>query len=400
MHSRKSHSWISQSLVVVIFAAFCAGTEAQTRNPGKQVSSVAELLVLAADPKTIFDEVQVSRFLGTLSDAERRSVEHQLIGLPHEELIAGILVAVLKMRDEGAAELIASRVSGWKPGTQLRALEIAGIGRGPFQVIPRTLLQDASHNAGTSALAGFSAGVLGRASLVLAKTGNPTDLQMIQSVAHLRPKSWGIWMALAYGDGMNASLAALAETVYQDTSADVPLRVAAATALEAFDAKAGAYAIAQIQSYLAQFGSQDALTMVRAANRATAPGTHSPAPEALQLATFTNNMYILSSLLVLKSDSARQLTLQQLTVKNQVIRMFCGIVAARRWPADLLKAGRALFTEHEYADLAAVIAIYRPEQAAAAAAAAPADKLATAKSRIIAGGLGVALLEAATLSYF
>src|SRR5207302_7551610 len=101
-------------LVVLIFVAAVGGAAAQTRNRGKQVSTVAELLALAGDPKTVFDAVQVSRFLGTLPDADRRSVEHQLLGLPHEELIASILVGVVKTRDEGAVELIAARISGWK----------------------------------------------------------------------------------------------------------------------------------------------------------------------------------------------------------------------------------------------------------------------------------------------
>jgi hypothetical protein len=111
-------------------------------------------------------------------------------------------------------------------------------------------------------------------------------------------------------------------------------------------------------------------------------------------------MYMMSSLLVLKSESIHQLTLQYLTGKNQVIRRLCGIVAARRWPSELLKAGRGLFSEEEYTKLAAVIAIYRPENPAAAASAAPADKLAAAKSRIRAAGLSVVIGDAETLSYF
>src|SRR5712692_6139369 len=104
-------------LVVLMFIAAVGGAAAQTH--GKQVSTVAELLALAADPNTVFDAVQVSRFLGTLPDAERRSVEHRLIGLPHEELISSVLVHVLKARDDGAAELIASRISAWKTDTQV-----------------------------------------------------------------------------------------------------------------------------------------------------------------------------------------------------------------------------------------------------------------------------------------
>ena len=112
----------------------------------------------------------------------------------------------------------------------------------------------------------------------------------------------------------------------------------------------------------------------------------------------------MSALLVLRSESVHQMTLQYLTAKNQVIRMQCGIVGARRWPAELLKAGRGLFTDQEYAELAvelaAVIAIYRPEQATAASAAAPPDKFATAKSKIAASGLDAIPLGGGVLSLF
>jgi hypothetical protein len=243
-----------------MFAASFGGAAGQTPNRGKQVSTVSELLSLAADPKTVFDVVQVSEFLGKLPAAERRSVDHQLIGLPHEELLSVVLVRVLRTRDEGAAELIASRISAWKPTTRLRAIHIAAIARGPFQTIPRALLRDAI--AGGASIIGsgdLGPDSLGRAALVLAKTGNPANVQMVQSAARLQPRSWGVWMALAYGEAMNPSLVAVAEDIYQDTSAALPLRVAAATALEPFDAKAGAYAVGQIQSYLTQFGGQDAL---------------------------------------------------------------------------------------------------------------------------------------------
>lgn len=111
-------------------------------------------------------------------------------------------------------------------------------------------------------------------------------------------------------------------------------------------------------------------------------------------------MCLMTALLLLKSDSARQLTLQYLTAKNHVIRGFCGIVAARRWPADLLKSGRGVFSEDEYTNLAAVIAVYRPEHGAAAAGAAPAGKMAAAQSRVAASGLGVVLFDGAMLNLF
>src|SRR5438046_977531 len=106
--------FIERWLLGLTFAAALGCATAQTPSKGKQFSTVTELLALAADPKTQFDTVQVSRFLGTLSAAERQAVDHQLIALPHEELIVGVLVRVLRNRDEGAVGLIASRISGWK----------------------------------------------------------------------------------------------------------------------------------------------------------------------------------------------------------------------------------------------------------------------------------------------
>jgi hypothetical protein len=385
-------------LAVVTLAMISGTVAAQTRHP-KQVSSVAELLALAADPKTDFDAMQVFRFLAALPNGEERAVEHQLLRLPHERLIAAVLVHVLNTRDSDAAEVIASQVSGWAPTTQLSALDVAGVARGPFLAIPRTLLRDAIGGAKISAAADVSTDVIGDASIVLARTGSPTDLKMIQTVAGLQPRSWGVWMALAYWDGMNASLTAVAESVFQDPSAALPLRLAAATALEPFDNKAAAYAVDQVQLYLTQFGGQDAAAFLSEAIRAS--GKNGLGPAALQYATFEKNMPMMSALLVLKAEAIHQLTIENLNAKNQLIRRLCGIVAARRWPADLLKAGQGLFSSKEYLNLAATITIYRPEQAAAAARVAAAEKMSAAKSLIMKSGLGVVLPEAGgTLSHF
>jgi hypothetical protein len=400
MDSGILHKFVRRWLVGLAVATAFGCAAAQTRSDGKQFSTLAELLALAADPTTQFDTIQVSRFLGTLSSADRRGANHQLILLPHEELIVGALLDVLRTRDDSAAELIAPRLAGWKDATQARAVHIAAVARGPYLTIPRTLLRNAVNGTKVSGSALRSADPLGSACLVLASTGNVSDLQMIQNAARLQPKSWGVWMALAYGGAMNASLVPLAEGVYQDVSAALPLRIAAATALEPFDTKAADYAVNQLQSFLAEFSGQDALVAARDAFRASVPGTGVPGLSAAQHADFKKNLYMLSALLVLKSESIHQLTLQSLGVKNQVIRMLCGIVAARRWPNDLLKAGRGLFTDYEYAKLAAVVAIYRPEQASAAAAVIPGDKFAAAKSRIVEAGLGTVLLEAELLSYF
>jgi len=259
-------------------------------------------------------------------------------------------------------------------------------------------LRDAVGGAKVTGSAIFGTDPLGSACLVLARTGSTADFQLIQGAARLQPKSWGVWMALAYGEGMNASLVASAENVYQDASAPLPLRVAAATALEPFDAKAAAYALGQMQSFVAEFGGQDALVAALDALRASTPGRGEPGPAALQHARFANNLYMMSALLVLKSEVAHQLTSQCLTATNQVIRRLCGNVAARRWPDELLRAGQGLFTDYEYADLAAVIAVYWPEQAAAAAAAVPADKFAEARSKITASG--IPFDDTGVLSYF
>jgi hypothetical protein len=199
---------------------------------------------------------------------------------------------------------------------------------------------------------------------------------------------------------MNAELAAVAQGIYQDTNAAIPLRVAAATALEPFDAKAAAYAMGQIESYLTQFSGQAIDESLAEVLRARRTGSNTADTPTAQFSTFIHNTHIMSALLVLKSESVHQLTVQHLTSRNGWIREVCGIVAARRWPADLLKSGQGVFSNQEYANLAAVIVAYRPDQAAAAAAAVPADRLAAASSRLTANGLGVFLEAGGVLSHF
>src|SRR5205085_1343698 len=59
-------------VAIAVAVAVCQSAAGQTRRHPKQVSSVKELLALAADPKSDFDYMQVSRFLGTLPAAERQ----------------------------------------------------------------------------------------------------------------------------------------------------------------------------------------------------------------------------------------------------------------------------------------------------------------------------------------
>ena len=77
-----------------------------------------------------------------------------------------------------------------------------------------------------------------------------------------------------------------------------------------------------------------------------------------------------------------------LNSRNEDVRGLCAIVAARRWPDELLKAGQGSFSDLEYPDLLAIIALYHPELAGLAAAKITPARMQKAKSHVDLVGVG------------
>ena len=358
---------------------------------GPCITTVVQVLDYAADPKTkpansFFQCLkEAGQVLKTLPASQRKQVFQQVIAGNNNALASSIANWAVIENDMDLAHLIASRIASWSAQDQSAILGNLAMKRDAWMEVPRQLVQ-AAVNAGRVAQPSDSPNEpVGKAAIILAKSGTPADREMILNLAQLRPYSWGIWMAIAYVGAMDAPRVASASPVYKDNTAPASVRAAAAAALESFDPQAAAFAVSQARTFLAKFSDQDAGLIISLGSKAK-PGDSAYQSEA----DFVTNIHQLAVLLVLKDRAAQQLAFQYVNARNQFISRLCYLIAAVRWPQDLMKLGQGTLSAQEYADLLAIMAMYNPDQAAAAASHVTPDSMAKAKVHV--GKVGLAAL--------
>ena len=370
------------SLVIVVLLPHNS-LRAQPNRP-VAVTTVAQLLALCNDPKTIVDTTKVNQVLKSLGPEDLKNTERQLVVCPNAEIAIMAAYGRIGAHDTDSAALIASHISEW-PKSQTGLLQQIAKDREPFMEVPRGLVRSTIKSGKVVEPPDSPLEPVGMAAILLAKTGNPADRQMLLDLAQWRPKSWGVWLAIAYAGAMDVAHAKLAYPVYQDTNAPIAARVAAAAALEPFDAQALAFATTQIQSYLTQYADQD---MVRFLAQSTLDWRHGPNEANRTWHQYQSTFHLLAALIVLKADAAQQLTFRYLNARDWYTRNLCANEAALRWPDRLMKTGQGSLNDREYGDLLAFIAQRHPEQAGAAAVQITPDRMAKAKAEVATIGLG------------
>jgi hypothetical protein len=293
---------------------------------------------------------------------------------------------LIDSRDQESVALIVSRISAWRTQTQVSTLQEIAVVRGAFLDVARELLRATIKSAKPAQQADSPTEAVAIAATLLAKTSIPADRQMLLDLASVRPKSWGVWMALAYGRSTDLARSKIASSVYPDPGVTMAVRVAAASAAEQFDGQALSFALAQVQAFLDQYSGQDEGRMLADAMVPTKPNVISDS--ARKYFDFLSGMPMLGALFVLQADSAQQITFRYLNVRNQSIRDACTLAAVVRWPDRWLKTGQSTFSDREYADLLAIVAAYHPELTGAVSSMITPARMDVAKSRVAKGGLG------------
>jgi hypothetical protein len=349
---------------------------------------VAQILVLSADPKphlpnNFFECVnEAGQVLNALPAGQRKQIFQQVIPGANTALASTVANWAVMENDADLAPLIASHISAWNNQDQSTILSNLAVQRDTWMEVPRGLVQAAINSGKTVQPNDTPSDPVGKAAIILARSGTTADRQMVLALAQYRPKSWGTWMAIAYAGAMDSSRAALASPVYKDTTVPTAVRAAAATALQTIDSQAAAFAVSQAQAFLVRFADQDVAQIISLGSKARAG---EPAYQANS--DFVNNFHQLAVLLVLKDSAAHQMVFQFLNARNQFISRLCYLVAAVRWPQELLKLGQGTLSNKEYPDLLAIIVMYNPDQSAAAAAQTTPDSMAKAKAHVAKVGL-------------
>jgi hypothetical protein len=180
---------------------------------------------------------------------------------------------------------------------------------------------------------------------------------------------------------MDPSRARLASSIYRDEKLPLPLRVAAASALQSIDSQAVLFANSQMDSFLGRFAGQGLGPM------AAIQQPKRPAAGSSEYGSYVADSAILSALAVLKTAAAERTVFQYITAPNELIRNWCGAVAAARWPEKLLTLGQGSFSDQEYADLLAFTALKHPSLASEAESLVAAGQIEKSRSRIVEFGL-------------
>jgi hypothetical protein len=308
-----------------------------------------------------------------------------LIEFPNDPLAVYAAITAIADLDVDCAETIAGRIAKWHPREQAAILQRPHVNS--FMQVPRTLarttVEDPTQAMADDPSPDFAAAAPAGLAAILLSTGqDKSDSQLILDLAEVRPRLWGVWMAVAHTGILDGRRARVAAAVYRDPTVPLPVRVAAASALGRADPRAAAFAADQVDSFLARFADLDLPSMLRAARAAT------PESDAYrQYWRLILDFHMAATLLVLDDYAAAPLATRFLKANNQDVRNLCGIVVARRWPDQLMKSGRGAFSEREFGALLALIAQNHPEQTTAAAALVP-DGLAKASSDLRTLGLG------------
>jgi len=189
-------------------------------------------------------------------------------------------------------------------------------------------------------------------------------------------------MAVANAGITDASTLTVGSGVYQDSSVSDPVRVAAATALAPANSDALTFASKKLSSFVDRFADIDVMSLVGAAYNKSGRGGD-------EYAAFRDQIHMLGSLFFLRADQSKDVTMQALHRKNESIRTYCAVLAALRWPDELLAAGQSGLPDELYANLMALIAVRHPRLSTAASVKLRSDQIASATKRIQDGGLSV-----------
>ena len=392
--SRFSASLFGAAFLVLIYIGY---GRAQPVPQAKPVSTIADVLALAGERGARVDYTRVHRVLNALEPNDRKVALKRLIESRNEELSVDIALLAIAEPGPDFVEAIASRIVGWLPNNQAAILQTLAPVRERFLQVPRNLVRSTLQDAkqGSDPEPGQAAiEPLGMSAILLAGTRDKADYQMILELAQLRPRLWGVWMAVAYAAILDGPSARLASSTYQRGDVPLPVRVAAASALGSVDAQAATFAAREIRTFLEGFAGREWESLMKASVESNQAGE-----DYRQFWQARLNFHLAVALLVLRDDAAKPLTTHFLEANNQLVRNLCGIVAARRWPDRILKSGQGAFSEKEYAALLALIAQDHPDQTAAAAALTPGG-LAKAQADLREFGLGVFGIPGTLLKVF
>ena len=354
-----------------------------TPNPTQKLSLKAA--IVRASDKRLSPEERTAAYedLASRDPKDRAEAFRSLVGSADETIAAMAARSLLHEERTGAAAIISSRISNWSEANQLvvlQELQNIGIDESLMQ-IPREVLRKSPLRTDVDKKPGstFPLRAVDLAATLMANSTLADDWTLLTGAVRARPYSRGLWLTMAAGERIEPREAALADSVYKDTTVSMLIRTAAAAALAAGDQAAAEFVTNEITSFLSRFSNQNIEAMMANAYSSTQAKEN--------IIFFQQNLRELGTLRFLRTPSSELLTFNYLNSANQEIRMTLGLIAATRWPERLLGATHDNFSSGEYEMLLGAVSILHPELASSVETRAESSHLSEVVARLRKHGL-------------
>lgn len=350
-------------MVCASAALGCPRVLAQT-HPAAEASgpviSIDEAVARACDDGlTVFDRFAALNVVVSHSDQKSLLGLRSIVAAAHQDIAVVAARSLLASDGGDVGALIASRVGNWSDQNQRVILEtLLQTPRLPLKKpglldIPRRILKDLvasrqSPRPTGQEVAGFA---VDHAAVLLVTLG-PTaeDRGLLRNAVEIMPESQGLWLAMARMGGVMQSQHEVARRVYSDASLSRPVRVAAAIAVAPQDEQADQLAFTLISEFLGQAESIDSLFSSPAEVR-----------ERGGLQHFLKGLSMIGAIRFWHTSSAKKAAIQCVGSGNQEIRSLALLLAAERWPEELLSSDVTPSVLDKHADQVAMVVLLNPE---------------------------------------
>lgn len=353
---------------VILYCGFCVrvcGAQNGLSTPadfkGAEVSELAR--TIADRAVSSHDRLQAYYALLDRDGPERREGLIDVLRKADEAYAVMAATTLIDQGDESVTlqEVLRERIIEWPTfqGGALRAIDNVGRPKS-LLCIPRAILQELVRRGRPAARQGESMTSVDVAAKLLATSGEVEDRELFRRAVHVDPSSHGLWFGLARGGQLETEEVEFAQSVMRGDSYALLSRVAAATALAFEDARAKQFVVEQLRQFLQEFAPKNILLHVMVRRYVDAPVAQGEMDEMLR---YRRDVGILQALLFLDEVTAKALTFDYLRSTDVGIRMTLGLVAAKRWPEELLGVERGTFPEGEPGEfdrLLAAIVFYHP----------------------------------------
>ncbi len=394
--SRKFDARLGMALasVLIFFEPWHVSSSAQPPRPlngdRKTTKSREQLVREVLDPKA--NEVVRSQAFAQISELdpiERIQANENLLQSGQESYASHAAAALFRDLDRApeAVSLVVRLMPTWTVATQ------SGLLAAIYRTLPDPRLFEVARDVLRRGVADQLPGLnpdgkdegtrlVEQAALVLWKTQEPGDVELLERAVQRFPHARAIWLIFCERGNLKPSERRLGESVYRTGSVPLPVRVAAAAALATEDADALGFVEREVRAYLNRYGRKSIGELF--------PDLYVESATSTKAAYhgFHENRSVVATLRYLRDDQvAHDLVFGFIDSPNDHLGRILGIVAAIRWSQEYLQAARHSSLEPgTYERLLASVAYFHPELTDAVAAKISKERLERELSALREGG--------------